>query len=76
MILTDLRDLLRDHGPLTLGEIALRLNTDPDTIQPMLHHWIQRGRIRKVTTPCEDKGCTGCPPAAREVYEWTGARTR
>ena len=75
MILTDIRDYLRERKQATLADIALHVQSEPDTVRPMLQRLIDKGQVslEPVSSDCGSK-CTKCDPAARGVYFWTASR--
>jgi hypothetical protein len=71
MILTDLRRVLQTQGPLSLGEIARRLDSSPDAVRSMLEIWIDKGRIsRLAATESCGSSCQDCGVARTEYYAW------
>ena len=75
MILTDIRDYLRERKQATLADIALHVQSQPDTVRPMLQRLIDKGQVSRelVSSDCGSK-CNKCDPAAREIYFWTASR--
>ena len=71
MILSQVRDYLRQRSQATLSDIALHFNTDADAVRGMMEVWIRKGKVRKhsATDSC-GTSCTSCEPAATEIYEW------
>lgn len=76
MILSDVRDYLKQRGQCTLSDIALHFDTDADAVRGMLDVWIRKGKIEKrfVTDSC-GTSCQSCDPAATEVYSWLESNT-
>ena len=76
MILSQVRDYLKQRGQCTLSDIALHFDTDADAVRGMLDVWIRKGKVRK-TSGTESCGtsCQSCDPAATEVYSWCDADT-
>lgn len=72
MILSDIRDYLRQRGQATLSDIAMHFDTDPDAVRGMLEVWIRKGRVRKqmATSSC-GSSCSQCDPARTEIYSWS-----
>ncbi len=66
-----LRDLLRRHRQIPLKELAEALDSDPETVRPMLERLIRRGEVERLppATPCPG-GCNLCPPQTVEIYRW------
>ena len=71
MILSELRDYLRQHGQASLQDMALHFDAEPDALRGMLQHWIAKGRItrHKAKASCGDS-CSQCDPASVELYVW------
>ena len=72
MILTELRNYLRDRKRATLMDIAIHFETTPDAVRGMLAHWIRKKKVRilPLDSVCSDKGCGKCSPMSLEIYEW------
>jgi hypothetical protein len=70
-MLMDIKSYLAGRGPASLSEIAASLSADPDAVRPMLDHWMQKGKIRRLGTPARCRGCTTCALADLEFYAWT-----
>lgn len=72
MILSEVRDYLRRHGEVSLRDLALHFDTDPEALRGMLEHWMRKGKVsrRGVRAACGNGGCTQCDPASVEIYAW------
>jgi hypothetical protein len=73
MILAEMRDYIRARGRVTLSEMAIRFDRDPDALRGMLGKWIAKGKVARLddATRC-GKACAGCAPRPEEIYEWRG----
>jgi putative ferrous iron transport protein C len=71
MILSEIRDYLKQHRRAALRDMALRFDTDPDALRGMLAKWVSKGRIARLPggTACGG-GCCKCDPDTTEIYEW------
>ena len=77
MILSDIRDYLKQRGQCTLSDIALHFDTDADAIRGMLDIWVRKGKVEKVSaTESCGTSCQSCDPATTEVYIWSETKTR
>ena len=76
MLLSRLRNYLSERQQATLGDLALRLEADPAALRGMLGFLERKGCVRRLPPEGNCKGCTRCPVAMLEVYEWrqSGAR--
>lgn len=72
MILSQVRDYLKQRGQCTLSDIALHFDTDANAVRGMLEIWIKKGKVEKrsATASC-GTSCQSCDPAATEVYVWS-----
>ena len=71
MILSDVRDYLRDRGQATLGDIALHFDTDSQAVRGMLDVWVRKGRVERTTLmPACGSSCSKCDMATTEIYRW------
>ena len=71
MILSKVRDYLKQRGQCTLSDIALHFDTDANAVRGMLDIWIKKGKVEKrsATASC-GTSCQSCDPAATEIYTW------
>ncbi len=71
MILSDIRDYLRQRGQATLADIALHFDADPDAVRGMLDTWVRKGKVhKKMATASCGSSCSQCDSAATEIYVW------
>ena len=75
VILSQIRDYLRERGQASLRELAQRFNSEPEALRGMLDHWIRKGQVSRHTVDASCGGCTQCDPAATEIYVWTETTT-
>jgi len=74
MILSEIRDYVRQRGQVTLADIALHFDADPDAVRGMLQVWIDKGKLhRQMATASCGGSCTQCDPASTEIYVWSNA---
>ena len=71
MILSQVRDYLKQRSQCTLSDIALHFDTDANAVRGMLEVWIKKGKVEKssATASC-GTSCQSCDPATTEVYTW------
>lgn len=71
MILSEVRDYLKQRSQCTLSDIALHFDSDADAVRGMLEVWIRKGKVEKrsATDSC-GTSCQSCDPAATEIYSW------
>jgi hypothetical protein len=70
MILTQVRDYLKQHDQAPLRDMALTFQMEPEALKPLLEHWMHKGKVEKLPegTPCQ--GCSSCAPQSIEIYRW------
>ena len=73
MILSELRDYLRQQHRVALKDLETHFNIEADALRGMLGKWIAKGYLKKLSsgTSCAS-GCCKCDPALIELYEWVG----
>ena len=71
-MLSKIRDYMIRRPAVSLYDLALHLQAQPDAVRGMLQHWIDKGRIRKLPRPGRCAGCQAavCDPTQSELYEW------
>ena len=71
MILSELRDYLKQQQRVTLHDLVLHFKCDADALRGMLAKWISKGRVKKLdpNSNC-GTGCCKCDPTLTELYEW------
>ena len=76
MILSEVRDYLKQRGQCSLSDIALHFDTDADAVRGMMGIWIKKGKVEKrsATASC-GTSCQSCDPATTEVYIWHETKT-
>jgi len=71
MILSDIRDYIKQRGQCSLSDIALHFDCDVDAVRGMLEVWVRKGKVEKNSaTPSCGTSCQSCDPATTEVYSW------
>lgn len=65
---------LRDHGAMSVAEVARCVDADPEAVRGMLDHWCRNGRVVRAPAPCD--GCTACDLAHTEYYQWNDRPSR
>jgi len=77
MILSDIRDYLKQRRQCTLNDIALHFDTDADAVRGMLAVWIKKGKVsRQNATASCGTSCQSCDPATTEIYFWVEPATQ
>jgi len=72
MILTEIKHYIMEHKQVSLTDLALHFETDPEIMKDMLEHWIRKGRVEKVEiSSCSGCSCCkGCGGPDMEIYRW------
>ncbi len=71
MILSDLRDYLKQQHRASLADLVMHFDLDAEALRGMLHKWISKGKVSKM--PKENAcgtSCCKCDPNLTEIYEW------
>ena len=73
MILSDLKEYLKNQRRVVLNDAAQHFNMDANALRGMLDKWIHKGKVRKVSVEAGcGVTCCKCDPAMTEIYEWLG----
>ena len=56
MPLREVLDAFEQAGPLSLPQLAKRLNVEPNTLEGMIQFWVNKGKLREVSY----QGCASC----------------
>ena len=70
MILSDIRNYLRERGQASLADVALHFDSEPDAVRGMLNTWVRKGKLIKLDGGSACGGCNQCDAAANEIYHW------
>ena len=72
-MLSEIKRYLIKHKRVTLGDLAIHFDTDPEAMKGMLGQWIRKGKVLKsdVQSDCGKSCGRCCEGAALEIYEWT-----
>lgn len=71
MILSDLRDYIKQQHRVALSDLINHFHIEPDALRGMLGKWMSKGKIKKLSleSACGTQ-CCKCDPALTEIYEW------
>ena len=71
MILSELRDYIRQRQSVPLSDIINHFDIDENTARQMLAVWLNKGKVLKqlATTSC-GTSCNKCASANTEYYFW------
>ncbi|MFZ2727236.1 MAG: FeoC-like transcriptional regulator [Methylococcaceae bacterium] len=71
MILTELRDYLKQQHRVSLKDLMTHFNSDADTLRAMLAKWINKGKVKKLSLEANcGTSCCRCDSTLTELYEW------
>ncbi|GAB4262180.1 MAG: FeoC-like transcriptional regulator [Methylomicrobium sp.] len=71
MILSDLRDYIKQQHKVALIDLVNHFHMDADALRGMLSKWINKGKIKKVAANSScGTSCCKCDSALTEIYEW------
>lgn len=70
MILSELRDYLKQRRRLSLLDMVTHFGIDADALRGMLNKWISKGKVKRLNADTSCRACCKCDPAMTELYEW------
>ena len=73
-MIRQIRKLLSERKRMSLKDLAVHFDAEPQTLEPMLDTLVRKGIVRRIEPDCEPKcsGCAGCSepdPADLVLYE-------
>lgn len=73
-MLSEILKLLKEHGPMSLADLARHFQTDITVMQNMLDLLERKQRIERVETKCSRcKGCVEVKPEDIAVFRYAGS---
>lgn len=60
MIISEIKQFLKKHGPATLGVIVVNINCDREVASAAIDHMVMQGRMQ-VIEPGDACACSNCP---------------
>lgn len=73
-MLLEVQSYIATHGTASVVDLAIRFQTDAETLQPILKKLSQKGRIQMLPVAAKCAGCTACDPLKLVCYQWTADR--
>lgn len=71
MILSDLKNYVKSRRQVSLRDVALHFDVEPEAIGGMLAFWVSKGKISRYSNPQACGGGCACSfQAERELYMW------
>jgi hypothetical protein len=72
-MLVELRNYIAERGRVSMRDLALHFQIEPDAIRGMLEHWVRKGKVvRDSACPPCGSGCCSCASDLTEFYLWKG----
>lgn len=76
MSLLELKEYLQNRYIVSINDLSVHFKTTPETLEPMLEHWIRKGKLlRKESSggSCGGKHSTcSCGDSEQVWYQWIG----
>ena len=70
-MLTEILKLLKEHGPMSLAELARHFQTEVPAMEGMLETLECKGRIQRLDSKCSRcKGCAEFKPEDAAIFKW------
>lgn len=71
MILKELKEYVKTNQQVSLKDIAIHFDAEPEAVKGMLDFWIRKGKIRHYASSSVCGGSCSCSQQENnEVYEW------
>ncbi len=70
-MLLEIKRYMQERKQVSLRDLALHFDADPEAIRGMLDKWIEKGRVRKCSSLACGSCASDCSAAQQEeAYEW------
>ena len=71
MILKDLKEYVKSNPLVSLTDIAIHFDADPEAVKGMLDFWIRKGKIKHYSSDNVCGGSCSCNQKSNnDLYEW------
>lgn len=70
MILSALKQVLAEHGQVSLEDLTLQLEADAEAVRGMLELLIRKGQVRRLSPMICGEDCKVAHEHSLELYEW------
>ena len=71
--LLELKEYLQSKDTVSINDLGIHFNASPETLEPMLEHWIRKGKLCKETSESScgnKKGSCSCSDGHHIWYQW------
>lgn len=73
MTLSGIRNFVQERRQVSLDEVARYFGMDPASVEPLLEHWVMKGRVRRKQGDAFSSACCGkCGGKRHTWYQWIG----
>jgi len=75
MSLLELKEYLQHGDIVSIHDLSIHFKASSETLEPMLEHWIRKGKLRKETaeSSCGGKHASCSCGGSRGIwYQWIG----
>lgn len=71
-MLSEIKQYMIKYKRVTLSDLVLHFDAEPEAMRSMLAQWIRKGRVTKMDLQscCSSTCSKGCEESAMEIYEW------
>jgi hypothetical protein len=70
-MLRDIRELLKERGPMELKDLGIHFETDASAMTGMMEFLESRGQVKRMEVDCGSGGCGGCTGCGSKKEERT-----
>ncbi len=71
MILKDLKEYVKSHPQVSLADISIHFDAEPEAVKGMLDFWIRKGKIKHYSSDNVCGGSCSCSQKSNnDLYEW------
>lgn len=71
MILQEIKEYVKKRRQVSLQDLAIHFDKEPDTIRGILDFWVRKGRVKLQTQAPSCSGSCHCSASqSQEIYQW------
>ena len=75
MSLLELKEYLKSRDIVSINDLCIHFRTSPETLEPMLEHWIRKGKLSRESSGASCGGkhsICSCGESEQIWYQWIG----
>lgn len=68
---SELRTYLKEHRHVTLADLSIHFQSDPQAVKAAMQTWVKKGVVNETLAEAGcSEGCCKCKPESITIYKW------